>query len=222
MIEILYQDNDILVCVKPAGTLSEESEDSHSLPRLICEEYDIPSLFAVHRLDREVSGVMVYAKTRESARSLSTLVAERKFYKEYLAVIEGRPEKDADTLVDLLFRDSRKNKTYAVDRKRAGVKEASLEYSLIDSREDSSVVKIILHTGRTHQIRVQFASRGHSVVGDRKYGSRTKSAGIALCSHKIEFIHPATGERVSFSYLPTNDPLWNEYSDILKKHGADG
>ena len=221
--EILYSDKHLVVCIKPSGVLSaKDSSGKQNMQDMLCETLGVSETFVVHRLDREVSGVMVYAKTRESARSLSTLVAERKFYKEYLAVIEGRPEKDADTLVDLLFRDSRKNKTYAVDRKRAGVKEASLEYSLVDSKGESSLVRIILHTGRTHQIRVQFASRGHSVVGDRKYGSRTKSAGIALCSHKIEFIHPATGERVSFSYLPTNAPLWNEYSDILKKHGADG
>lgn len=224
MTEILYEDRDILVCVKPAGTLSEASEDIHSLPKMIekeCSDRGSPtSLFAVHRLDREVSGVMVYAKNQKSAAKLSALVAERKFHKEYLAVVEGSPEKDSDTLTDLLFRDSRKNKTYAVDRKRAGVKEASLEYTTLEHGENTTLVKIILYTGRTHQIRVQFASRGHSVLGDRKYGSKTKALGIALCSHKIEFAHPSSGKIVSFSYIPRDEALWGEYSNLLK-NGAD-
>lgn len=226
MIDILYEDRDILVCIKPAGTLSEANEDIHSLPKMIekeCTDKGSPvSIFAVHRLDREVSGVMVFAKNSKSAAALSALVSERRFHKEYLAVLEGRPEKDADTLTDLLFRDSRKNKTYTVDRKRAGVKEASLEYTALDSHDDTTLVKIILHTGRTHQIRVQFASRGHSVLGDRKYGSKTKSSGIALCSHKIEFTHPSSGKPVSFSYLPTDEALWGKYSNLLKKQSANG
>lgn len=199
MIEILYQDRDILVCVKPAGTLSERSEDTLSLARIIEEENSTGELFTVHRLDREVSGVMVYAKNKKSADKLSKMIAERRFYKEYLAIVEGVIEGDGDTLKDLLFRDMRKNKTYVVKRVRRGVKEASLEYSVISRGEDTTLVRIILHTGRTHQIRVQFASRGHSVLGDRKYGSQVKREGIALCSHKLEFEHPTTGKLLSFS-----------------------
>lgn len=222
MIEILYQDKDILVCVKPSGTLSEVSEDIHSLPRTISKELDIPPLFTVHRLDREVSGVMVYAKNADAARSLSQLISKRDLHKEYLAIVEGRLEKSNDTLTDLLFRDARKNKTYVVDRRRVGVKEASLEYTVIGCQEENSLVRIILHTGRTHQIRAQFASRGHSVVGDRKYGARSKNSAIALCSHKIEFKLPASGKNVSFSYVPHDEDIWGEYEDILKNIGADG
>ena len=221
MIDILYQDRDILVCIKPSGTLSESCEDSHSLPKMIEEQsaaLGAPiSLFAVHRLDREVFGVMVFAKNREAAAKLSALVSERRFHKEYLAVVEGVPEKGSDTLKDLLFRDTKKNKTYTVDRKRAGVKEASLEYTTLGSRDGRSLAKIILHTGRTHQIRVQFASRGHSVAGDRKYGSSLKAASgaIALCSHKIEFSHPTTKKTLSFSYTPNPEYPWDGYETLL-------
>ena len=204
MIEILYQDNDIVVCVKPSGTLSERSETGRSLPVEIERQEGIGELFTVHRLDREVSGVMVYAKNPSSAAKLSSAIAERRFHKEYSAEVEGVIEHDRGVFKDLLFRDARRNKTYVVERQRRGVKEASLEYTVTERGEDTTRVRIILHTGRTHQIRVQFASRGHSVVGDRKYGSRVKTDGIALYSRKIEFEHPRTSERVCFEYTPTD------------------
>lgn len=202
MIEILYQDNDILVCVKPSGTLSERSEDKLSLPSEIERQEGIGELFTVHRLDREVSGVMVYAKNPSAAAKLSSAIAERRFHKEYLAVLEGEIDGDGGVLKDLLFRDSRKNKSYVVERQRRGVKDASLEYTVVERGEGTTRVRIILHTGRTHQIRAQFASRGHSVVGDRRYGSKTKREGIELYSHKIEFEHPRTNEKLSFEYTP--------------------
>ena len=203
MIEILYQDNDIIVCQKPSGALSERSEDKLSLPAELERQEGCGELFTVHRLDREVSGVMVYAKNPSSAAKLSSAIAERRFHKEYLAVLEGEIDSEGGVLKDLLFRDARKNKTYVVERQRRGVKEASLEYSVIARGEGTTRVRIILHTGRTHQIRAQFASRGHSVVGDRRYGSKTKREGIALYSHKLEFEHPSTKERMSFEYTPT-------------------
>ncbi len=197
MIQILFEDRDILVCVKPAGTLSERSESAISLPRIIEEEQGIGELLAVHRLDREVSGVIVYAKNKKAADGLSRQIAERRVYKEYIAEVEGSVERDSDILRDLLFRDARKNKTYVVDRVRRGVKEASLEYTVISRGKDTTTVRIVLHTGRTHQIRAQFASRGHSVVGDRKYGSKTKRDGVALSSHKLVFEHPTTAKMLT-------------------------
>ena len=208
MIEILFEDADILVCIKPAGYLSEDSEAERSLPRAIAEERALAELFAVHRLDREVSGVMVYAKSKTAAAKLSAQVADRSFEKEYLAVVEGVPADDEATLTDLLFKDSRRNKSFVVDRKRAGVKEASLSYKALAKGDGRALVRVKLHTGRTHQIRVQFASRKMPVLGDGKYGSSVRSGEIALASCMIRFKHPRTNKTVEFTYEPTGD-WWN-------------
>lgn len=208
MINILFEDGSILVCVKPAGTLSELSDAENSLPRIICNERALDTLFPVHRLDREVSGVMLFAKTEDAAKKLSADVAERKIKKEYIAIVEGEIEKESDTLVDLLFKDSAKNKSYVVKRERKGVKKASLYYETIEKKNGTTLVRIELHTGRTHQIRVQFSSRGHAVLGDRKYGSDIKSNEIALCSHKLTFNHPKTKKEMSFSYMPEKTGIW--------------
>lgn len=208
MIEILFEDADILVCIKPAGYLSEDSEAERSLPRAIAEERSLAELFAVHRLDREVSGVMVYAKSKTAAAKLSAQVADRSFEKEYLAVVEGVPADDEATLTDLLFKDSRRNKSFVVDRKRAGVKEASLSYKTLAKGDGRALVRVKLHTGRTHQIRVQFASRKMPVLGDGKYGSTVRSGEIALASCMIRFKHPRTNKTVEFTYEPTGD-WWN-------------
>ena len=205
MIEMLFEDADILVCIKPAGYLSEDSEAENSLPRAIARERELTELFAVHRLDREVSGVMVYAKNKTAAAKLSAQVADRSFEKEYLAVVEGVPVEDEATLTDLLFKDSRKNKSFVVDRKRAGVKEASLSYKTLAKGDGRALVRVKLHTGRTHQIRVQFASRKMPVLGDGKYGSTVRSGEIALASCMIKFKHPRTNKVVEFTYTPTGD-----------------
>ena len=208
MIEILFEDADILVCIKPAGYLSEDSEAERSLPRAIAEERSLAELFAVHRLDREVSGVMVYAKSKTAAAKLSAQVADRSFEKEYLAVVEGVPADDEATLTDLLFKDSRRNKSFVVDRKRAGVKEASLSYKTLAKGDGRALVRVKLHTGRTHQIRVQFASRKMPVLGDGKYGSTVRSGEIALASCMIRFKHPRTNKTTEFTYEPIGD-WWN-------------
>jgi 23S rRNA pseudouridine1911/1915/1917 synthase len=166
-------------------------------------------LFAVHRLDREVSGVMVYAKTPTAAAELSRQVADRSFKKEYLALVEGVPEEPSATLSDLLFKDSRKNKSFVVNRKRAGVKEAKLSYETVGDRDGKSLVKIELHTGRTHQIRVQFSSRKMPVLGDGKYGSSVREKEIALASYRIKFKHPRTKESMEFSQLPSGT-IWGD------------
>ena len=207
MIEILFEDADILVCIKPAGYLSEDTEAERSLPRAIASERSLSELFAVHRLDREVSGVMVYAKNKSAAAKLSAQVADRSFEKEYLAVIEGVPREDEATLVDLLFKDSRKNKSFVVDRKRAGVKEASLSYKTLVKGDGRALVRVRLHTGRTHQIRVQFSSRKMPVLGDGKYGSSVRSSEIALASCSIKFKHPRANKTLEFAYTPTGD-MW--------------
>lgn len=191
---ILYETKNLIVFIKPAGVLSEEEGNKRSVP-LILKEYLFkkgvrdPKIFTVHRLDRDVGGVMVVAKNAKTASLLATAVAEHQMEKEYLAVVKGRPSQDEGVLKDLLFRDSTRGKTYVTDRMRKGVRQASLSYRLIDSIEHEgqllSLVKVRLHTGRTHQIRVQFASRKMPLVGDGRYGSGDGKERPALFSHRL-------------------------------------
>ncbi len=212
--EILFEDNDILVCIKPVGIVSQSDEKSESMISIL-QEHTGGTIYPLHRLDREVSGVMVYAKTHFAAAALSKDIAEHKFKKEYMALVHGKPESDKGEMRDLLFKDSRKNKSYVVKRARKGVKEALLEYEVLGSKEDLTLVKVLLHTGRTHQIRVQFASRKMSLVGDRKYGADDDFKNIGLWSYKITFNHPKTKEKLEFEKIPQN--FMGEY---ISKYGA--
>ena len=205
-LQILYSDADIVVCVKPAGVLSEEP----GMPRLLSEELS-GDIYCVHRLDRAVGGVMVYARTPAAAAGLSRQIAARQLHKEYLAVVQGRPEEDSAILRDLLFWDRAKNKSFVVKRQRGGVKDAELEYSLLEALPELSLLRVILHTGRTHQIRVQFSSRAMPLVGDVKYGSRYRDCALALWSQALGFRHPATGKAMSFSAMPEPVFPWNGF-----------
>ena len=200
MIEIIYQDKDILVCVKPSGVLSaEDSSAKASLPALLKEQLSVPHIFPIHRLDKEVSGLIVYALTPAAASALSADVADHtRFIKEYVCVVEGYPKEDTGIFEDLLFKDSSKNKSYVVKRARRGVKKAKLQYTVLEKNDDISIMRVRLFTGRTHQIRVQFASRKMPLIGDRKYGGRPSDKGIALFSCKLAFIHPITKEPLCF------------------------
>lgn len=201
--EILFEDNDILVCIKPQGILSQSDDKCESMISLL-QEYTGSTVYPLHRLDREVGGVMVYAKSHFAASALSKDIAEHKLKKEYMALVHGKPEETHGEMRDLLFKDSRKNKSYVVKRMRKGVKEALLEYDVLNSKDGLSLVKVLLHTGRTHQIRVQFASRKMSLVGDRKYGADDDFKNIGLWSYKINFNHPKTKEKLEFEKLPNN------------------
>ena len=202
MIDILYKDREVLVVIKPSGTLSELSEAENCLPRMIIlENEDIDELYTVHRLDREVQGVMVFARTQNAASVLSRAVAEGRLEKVYLARTEAPLEESSGTLLDLLFKDSKKNKSYVVKRERRGVKRASLEYREVSRDERGVLYRVKLHTGRTHQIRVQLSSRGAPIIGDRKYGA-SETCEMMLASHIIEFPHPKTGKRMRFEYVP--------------------
>ena len=195
--EILHRDNDIIVCIKRRGLLSQYDEkkpDMISALKEICG----CEVYPVHRLDREVGGVMVYALTQKSAASLSSQVADRSFSKQYVALLHGVPEKTEDTLEDLLYFDKAKNKSFTVKKERRGVKKAVLDYSTVEVKDSTTLVRVKLHTGRTHQIRVQFASRKMPLVGDRRYGARDEAAFIHLWSQKIEFTHPVTGKKMTF------------------------
>ncbi len=196
--KILHEDNEIIVAVKERGLLSEESETK---PNMVTELKKITGgeIFPVHRLDKEVGGVIVYAKTKKAASELSKQVVERTMEKTYLALCEGVPEEKSGVLEDLLFFDKAKNKSYTVKKERKGVKKAVLTYEGVESKNGRTLLKVRLMTGRTHQIRVQFASRKMPLVGDRRYGSKAESKVIALWSFSLSFIHPKTGERVEFS-----------------------
>ena len=202
-IPLLYHDKCIAVCLKPAGADSEAD-----MPALLAGQLRVPAVSCVHRLDRAVGGVMVYALTRESAAALSREMADGRFRKEYRAVVHGRPEPEADTLRDLLFHDRGKNKSFVVRRARAGVKEAVLDYRVLEEAEGLSLLSVHLQTGRTHQIRVQFAARRHPLVGDGKYGSPRRDCAIALFSHALGFCHPQTGAALEFRAAPPPGFPW--------------
>lgn len=193
-IPIIYKDKHIAVCVKPAGLDAEAG-----MPALLSAQLKAPEVLCVHRLDKAVGGVMVYALDRAAAAALSRQIGEGSFEKEYLAVAHGSVEPREGTLRDLLFHDRAKNKSFVVKRKRAGVKEAVLDYSVCGEAEGFSLLRIRLRTGRTHQIRVQLASRRHPLAGDVKYGSPLREQGIALFSRALGFSHPVTGEALRFT-----------------------
>lgn len=201
---IIFSDSHIVVCIKPAGVLSQSSVLGEKNMVTMLEEYFGCKIYPIHRLDREVSGVMLYAKTAMAAAKLSEDVSKRAIKKEYIALIHGVPSEDKGVMEDLLFKDSKANKSYVVKRERKGVKKASLEYEILKSSGQLATVKILLHTGRTHQIRVQFASRKMSLVGDRKYGASDEFKQIGLWSYSLTFEHPITKEKMSFSRLPDN------------------
>lgn len=211
--EILYQNANILVCIKPARVLS--TDEPGGLPELVREALGDPKadVRTVHRLDRVVSGVMVLARNARAASELSRQIREDQFSKEYLAVIHGRPESPEGTLRDLLARDKARRMTFVADAPGKGVQEAALSYRVLEYADGMSLVRVRLHTGRTHQIRVQFASRRHPLYGDGKYGSRQKGS-IALQSCGLRFVHPDTGKPMAFSLpLPAAAP-WKEFLEL--------
>ena len=205
---ILYEDEAITVLEKPAGVLSEDAQNGEKGLVGILSEYAGKPVHLLHRLDRNVGGVMVFANNKQSAGALSRDIAEGRFFKEYMAVTDGVPAEEKGVYKDLLFKDSKKNRSYVVKRVRKGVREASLEYEIVKKTENKSMVRVLLHTGRTHQIRVQFSSRKTPLTGDRKYGSRDEAAkDIALHSCRITFTHPVTKEKMCFESAPE----FNEY-----------
>ena len=190
--EILYSDREIAVCVKPVG-LDSEQQVPEALRAALGGE-----IYPIHRLDKNVGGVMVYARTRSAAAALSRCVQDGSLVKEYVALVHGTPPEKGDWQ-DLLWKDSTKNKVFVVKRERKGVKPARLEFTRLTAGE-TSLVRIRLHTGRSHQIRVQFASRGFPLVGDHKYGARDDAAAPMLFSCALTF--PYQGKTMRFEALP--------------------
>ena len=204
--QILFVDKDIVVCVKPARVLS--TDEPGGLPELLRAELGTKDFRTVHRLDRVVSGVMVLARNAPAASELSRQIREDRFEKEYLAVIHGCPDASAGTLRDLLVRDKARRMTMVAQDPEKGVQEAILDYEVVNNSQNMSRVKILLRTGRTHQIRVQFSSRNMPLVGERKYCTLEDPCEIALWSHRIAFTHPCTGEKVTFTKEPPKIYPW--------------
>lgn len=216
-LKILFEDDDITVCVKPKGVLSEDAQTGEKGIIGLLSDRAGKKLHLLHRLDRNVGGVMVFANNKKSAAILSGDIADGRFFKEYMAVTDGVPEEDKGVYKDLLFKDSKKNRSYVVNRARKGVKEASLEYKVLHKKDGKSIVRVLLHTGRTHQIRVQFASRKTPLTGDVKYGSRERTSGdIALYSCSLRFCHPVSKKEMCFESQPDfNDYPWNIFGGVF-------
>ncbi len=198
--QILYQDRDIVVCVKPPRVLS--TDEPGGMPELVRNALGDANanVRTVHRLDRVVSGLMVLARNAKAASELSRQIRENKFEKEYLAVVHG--EATGGQMRDLLLRDKQKKMTFVVKEQGKDVQEAILDYQVLSCTEGLSRVQIQLITGRTHQIRAQFSSRGMPLVGDRKYGIEDDAAEIALWSCRLAFFHPYTKEKLEFTLQP--------------------
>lgn len=207
--EILYQDKDIVVCAKPAGVLS--TDEPGGVPDLVRQALGDPAanVRTVHRLDQTVSGLMVLARRSKAASELSRQIREGEFQKEYVAVIHGSPKEDSAQLRDLLLRNKQERKTYIVSEPGKDVQEAVLDYRVLNRAENLTRVRIRLHTGRTHQIRVQFSGRGWPLVGDRKYGNPEETCNIALWSYRLAFNHPYSGKPMEFILEPPEIYPWS-------------
>ena len=206
--ELLYQDKDMVICIKPAGVKS--TDEPGGLPDMVRQALGDDNVRTVHRLDQAVSGLMVLARRAKAAAELSRQIREGTFEKEYLAVVHGAPEQAEGTLRDLLYRDKQRRMTLVAQEMAQGVQEAVLDYRVVSRVADMTRVQIRLHTGRTHQIRVQFSSRGMPLVGERKYSTLEDACNIALWSHRLAFAHPYTGEKMEFTQEPPAIFPWTE------------
>lgn len=212
MLQILYEDAALVVCCKPVGVLSQADGSVESMQTLLLAQCG-GKIYPVHRLDLPVGGVMVYAKTGQSAAKLSAQMQQGGVQKEYLAIVENTPPRQG-VWEDYLWKDAKAGKSYVVDRVRKGVRQAKLEYQVVAAGKlgdkPVSLCQIRLFTGRSHQIRVQFASRGYPLVGDGKYGSRIKDS-LMLHSYRLQFSHPVTGKRLEFCQpMPQREP-WTQF-----------
>ena len=217
-LNIIYEDNHIIVVEKPVNIPSQGDKTGDIdmltlVKKYIKEKYNKPGevyLGLVHRLDRPVGGVMVFAKTSKAAARLSEQVRVKEFKKKYLVIVDGKMDKKEDVLEDYLLKNERNNISKVVTEKTKNSKLAKLEYEVIKYKEEInlSVVKVKLLTGRHHQIRVQFASRGHSVYGDQKYGTRGRGKQLSLWAYSLTLFHPITKEKMKFERFPEKIGSW--------------
>lgn len=217
-LKILYEDNHIIV-VEKKPNIPSQSDKTGDIDMLtlvknyIKEKYNKPGnvyIGLVHRLDRPVGGIMIFARTSKSASRLSNQVREKIFKKKYLAVVDGKFEKNQGTLEDYLYKDERHNMSKVVKKEKKNVKLAKLDYKVLKYNpvKDLSLVEINLHTGRHHQIRVQLSNFGHSIFGDQKYGTRGKGKQIALWAYELTIVHPVTKEEMTFKDYPEPIGTW--------------
>ena len=219
MIKIIFEDNHLLVVEKPVNILSQGDDTNDKdmvnlLKQYVKEKYNKPGnvyIGLVHRLDRPVGGIMVFAKTSKAASRLSDQVRTKTFKKTYRAVIHGDMNKKEDTLKDYLYKNKKTNMVSVVNKDHKEAKNAELSYKTLDRKDGFSLVEIDLKTGRPHQIRVQFASRKHPLFGDQRYGQNVNKVGqqIALWYYKLEIIHPTTKEKMEFTCEPPKEYPWN-------------
>ncbi len=223
-LKVIYEDNHIIVVEKPVNIPSQGDKTGDIdmlsiIKQYLKEKYNKPGnvyLGLVHRLDRPVGGVMVFAKTSKSATRLSNQVREKDFEKTYLAVVNGKMEKSEDTLEDYLLKNEKNNMSKVVKEGTKNSKLAILDYEVLkyDPEIDLSVLKINLHTGRHHQIRVQLSSRNHSIYGDQKYGGRGHGKQIALWAYELKLNHPISNEQMTFKSIPEKIGSWKILEDI--------
>ena len=223
-LKVIYEDNHIIVVEKPVNIPSQADKTGDidlltMVKQYIKEKYQKPGnvyLGLVHRLDRPVGGVMVFAKTSKAAARLSNQVREKQFEKTYLTIVNGKMEQNTGTLEDYLYKDERNNKSKVVPEGTKNSKLAILDYEVLKYAPelDLSVLKIHLHTGRHHQIRVQLSSRNHSIYGDQKYGGRGHGKQITLWAYELKFYHPITNEQITFHCIPEMTGSWKILEDI--------
>ena len=214
MIRILYSDETLAVAVKPEGILSQPDRTGEDSMVTLLKEQLGKEVFPIHRLDRAVGGVMVFAMTKAAAGKLSGMVGTDAFEKEYMAVVHGVPAEENGEFTDYLYHDPRRNFTSVVPKTQKDAKEAKLAYKLLgrDMEKEFSLVRVRLYTGRTHQIRVQFASREMPIAGDGKYGARDRM-GLALWSYRLSFRHPVRKKTMTFTALPDGAITpWDRFS----------
>ncbi|KPI46857.1 pseudouridine synthase [Clostridioides difficile] len=219
MIRVIYEDNHLLVVEKPVNILSQGDDTNDKdmvnlLKDYLKKKYNKPGnvyIGLIHRLDRPVGGVMVFAKTSKAASRLSEQVRNKTFNKTYLAIIHGNMKSVEDTLKDFLYKNKKTNMVTVVKKNHKDAKEAELDYKILNFKENLSLVQVNLKTGRSHQIRVQFSSRKHPLYGDQRYGKEINKVGqqIALWSNKIELYHPTTKEKMEFTCNTPNKYPWN-------------
>lgn len=220
-LKIIYEDNHIIVVEKipnipSQGDKTEDKDMLTIIKEYIKEKYNKPGnvyLGLVHRLDRPVGGVMVFAKTSKAASRLSEEVRNKTMKKTYLAIVNGKIEEESTQFVDYMWKDEKNNTSYVASENKKNAKRAELDYKVLkyDSGEDLSLVEIDLHTGRHHQIRVQFSSRKHAIYGDNKYHGRGAGTGICLWAYKLEFVHPTTKKTMVFEDLPEEKGMWKKF-----------
>lgn len=223
-LKVIYEDNHIIVVEKPVNIPSQGDKTGDIdmltlIKEYLKEKYNKPGnvyLGLVHRLDRPVGGVMVFAKTSKAAARLSEQVREKQFQKSYLVIVNGEMEEKRGTLEDYLLKNEKNNMSRVVKEGTKNSKYAKLDYEVLkyDKEINLSVLKILLHTGRHHQIRVQLSSRNHSIYGDQKYGGRGHGKQIALWAYKLQIIHPITKEEMTFKAIPETIGSWKIIEDI--------